>query len=233
MFKSFRTMAMVAVLLCWSLSGGVAVADSPNLENVSDQFKDTPDGWRLQVSLYNMTITSVPNMAATAFTREAFVSATAEVWVEALHPDDSTPSGSEVTKRSISLWLEQGCQAKLGVLTLAESIDSSGSLSGGSPSVVGDSNPSVNQTLQPGDTTGKNLQNKVYPDKAVDQNAPSKPPWVGPGWSNDKLTVALQNWNLKVDSCAGPVSFRFVAEATMSTTRSDDAVNAFSAIVQV
>ena len=147
-----------------------------------------------------------------------------------------------MTKRSISLWLEQGCQAELGVLTLAESIDSSSSLSGSaspggtpiiSPSAGGDSNPSVNQTLQPGDTTAKNLQNKVYPDKAVDENAPSKPPWVGPGWSNDKVTVAVQNWNLKVDSCAGPVSFRFVAEATMSTTRSDDAVNAFGAIVQV
>jgi hypothetical protein len=240
--NSIRTVVFVVVLLCWSLSGGVAVADSPNLENVTDQFKDTPDGWRLHVSLYNVTITSVPNMAATAFTREAYVSATAEVWVEALHPDDSTPSGSEVTQRSISLWLQQGCQTNLSVTTLSENATAGSSLSGtaaggGAPSIspsgTGNTNPSIQQTLQPGNVTAKNLQNKAYPDLKVVPPQPLIPPWVGPGWSNDKLTVSVRNWNLAVDSCAGPVSFRFIAEATMSTRRSDDAVDAFSAIVQV
>jgi hypothetical protein len=232
--KSLRAAAMIAVLLCGSLGAGVAVADSPNLENVTDQYKDTRDGWRLHVSLYDMTITSVPNMAATAFTREAFVSATAEVWVEALHPDERDAAGSEVTQRSVSLWLQQGCQAQVGVSTLSESVDSGGSVSPGSPAnLAADSNPSVNQTLQPGYATAKNLQNKAYPDLKNGPDSPRVPPWVGPGWTNDKLTVSVRNWNLGVDSCAGPVSFRFIAEATMSTTRSDDAADAFSAIVQV
>jgi hypothetical protein len=251
MRKSFRTVALVVVLFCWGLSGGVAAADPPNLEDVTDQFKDTPDGWRLHVSLYNMTITSVPNMAATAFSREAFVSATAEVWVEALHPEERTPEGSKVTQRSISLWLQQGCQANLSTTTLSDNGTSGGGLSATtgtdatgastgtatSPNVTGNNNPSIQQTLQPGTIARKTLQNKAYPDLKFDKDAlqkpPEPPPWVGPGWSNDKLTVAVHNWDLKVDSCAGPVSFRFIAGATMSTLRSEDNVDAFSAIVQV
>jgi len=163
-----------------------------------------------------------------------FVTATAEVWVEALHPDDSTPSWAEVKQRSISLWLQQGCQATVGGRTLSESVNSGGAISGdGSVSVAGDSNPQVQQALLPGFATAKNLQNKAYPDAKDIDVAPPIPPWVGPRWTNDRLTVSVRNWNLGVDSCAGPVSFRFIAEATMSTTRSDDAVNAFSAIVQV
>ena len=256
MLKCFRAAAIVVVLLCWNLSGGVAVADAPNLEDVTDQFKDTPDGlWRLHVSLYNMNITSVPNMAATAFSREAFISATAEVWVEPLDPVEKTPEGSQVTQRSISLWLEQGCQAKLGTATLSNqgtsneglsntattNADETGTTTSTSnsvtPNVGGNFNPSYQQVLLTGTIDRRVLENKAFPDLQVDekalQGAPKKPPWVGPGWSNDKLTVAVRNWDLKVDGCAGPVSFRFQAGATMSTLRSDDTADAYSAIVQV
>jgi hypothetical protein len=230
----------MACVLCVILSAGVAVADPPNLQDVTDQFKDVPGSWRLHVSLTNMSITSVPNMAATAFTREAFITATAEVWVQALDPNGSTPTGLDVTQRGISLWLQEGCQANLSVTTLSENNTESSGLSATaaaaasiSPTVAQNNNPSVQQTLQPGSVTGKNLKNKVYPDKAVTTPQPLTPPWVGPQWSDDRLTVGVQNWDLKVDSCAGPVSFRFIGEATMSTARSEDTVDAFSAIVQV
>jgi hypothetical protein len=259
--KFVRTVVSVAVLLCWSLSGGVAVADAPNLEDVTDQFEDTPDGlWRLHVSLRNMNITSVPNMAATAFTREAFVSATAEVWVEALHPDDTTPAGADVTHRMIELWLEAGCQVNLGVTQLQANNTSSPGLSdtnstgtngaGASTGTSNSLNPSVgqapqqiiNEALTSGAIERRLLQRKAYPDVKANQrllqNPPAKPDeeakaFVGPGWSNDKLIVAVRNWDLKVDSCAGPVSFRFQAAASMRTPRFDDIADAYSAIVQV
>jgi hypothetical protein len=242
--KCFRAGVIVVVLLGLTLSAGVAVADPPNLEDVH-QYQDskvTSDGWRLHVFLDDVAINSVPNMAATAFTREAYVSATATVWVEPLHPDDPAPSWTDVTQRSISLWLQQGCQATLGATTLSLNNSSQAGLQGtatnaGATSITPNAsetpNPQYQQALSPGTAVGKNLQNKAYPDNKVLPPQPRKPPWVGPGWTNDTLTVSLQNWDMRIDGCAGPVSFRFIAEATMSTSRSDDGVDAFSAIVQV
>jgi hypothetical protein len=265
LLKYFRAVVIVAVLPCWSVIGGVAVADPANLEDVTDQFKDTPDGlWRLHVSLRNMNITSVPNMAATAFTREAFVSAAAEVWVEALHPDDKTPEGAGVMQRSITLWLEQGCQANLQTTTLGaqdysptslSDINSTGTNGAGAstgttnsvtPNAGTQPEETFQQQLLPGYINRKLLDQKVYPDLKANPGAlndldlrsglkdPRPPPWVlaaGPGWLDDKLTVAVRNWDLKVDSCAGPVSFRFQAGATMSTPHFDTNVDAYGAIV--
>ena len=179
-------------------------------------------------------------MAATAFTREAFVSATATVWVEALNPMDSTPPGAGVTQRSISLFLQEGCQAVVGGANLTLGNSSSTSLqetttTPGSTSITPQAsetpNPQYQQALSPGTIAAKNLQNKAYPDQPDLSAQP--PPWVEPGWKNDTLTVSLRNWDLKVDSCGGPVSFRFQGEALMSTRRYNAAVDAFSDIVQV
>ena len=241
MLKSFRSGVIVVVLLCLKLSAGVAVADPPNLEDVHQSTDYPLDGWRLHVSLENMSITSVPNMAATAFTREAFISATATVWVEPLYPDDPTPLGLGIRQRSISLWLEQGCQIKLqggtvglnntSSTSISESATSAGATTT-SPSASETPNPSYQQQLTPGEIVAKSIQNKAYPDKNEQGKYPT-PPWVGPRWTNDTLTVSVQNWDLKYNACAGPVSFRFQGEATMSTDRSTDNVDAFGDIVQV
>jgi hypothetical protein len=244
--KAIRTGVIVVVLLCLSLSGGVALAEAPDPDGTEQDgdYKDTADGnWRLHVYLDHVAITSVPNMAATAFTREAYVSATATVWVEALgDPNVPSPRGAEVMQRSIALWLQEGCQ--VGVFGANVSLNNSSQTglqgtasSTGTTSITPNAsenpNPQYQQTLAPGTIKGKNLQNKAYPDpKPV--APPGPPPWVvGPGWKNDTLTVSVRNWDMPVDDCAGPVSFRFDAEAVLSTPRFDVNVDAFSAIVQV
>jgi hypothetical protein len=238
--ESNRTGVVGLVVLALTFSGGVAVADPPTLNNV-DEYKETAEhSWRLHVSLRDMSITSVPNMAATAFSREAFLNATAEVEVLPINTDNPTPPDQKITQRSISLWLQMGCQATMSSGTLTYSNTSSAGLSataatsGGnslSPSVGESPNPQYGQTLAPGTIVGKNLRNNAYPDQPDATGA--KPPWVGPGWTNDKLTVSIQNWVRNVDNCAGPASFRFIGEAMMSTSRSNDNVNVFSDIVQV
>lgn len=251
MLKSFRTGVIVVVLLCFSVSNSVAVADpdDPDDPDKIVQSKETADDWLLTVSLDHVAITSVPNMAATAFTREAYISATATVKVQPLHPDQPPAPGTKVTQRSISLWLQEGCQAQLQVTTLTGNNSSQAGLSGSAtsagatsitPNVSETPNPSITETIQPGTIVGVNLLNKVYPDLAVNKavkspypQLPTTPPWVGPGWTNDTLTVSLRDWDEKVDGCAGPVSLRFEAEATMSTPHSSDNVDGFSAIVQV
>jgi hypothetical protein len=68
--RLLRAGAGALALLC--LTGGVATADPLPVADVT-QSADTDDGWRLSAALSRMTINSVPNMAATAFTREGFV----------------------------------------------------------------------------------------------------------------------------------------------------------------
>ena len=69
MLRILRAGALV-VLLC--LGDGVAAADPLPVADVT-QSAETDDGWHLSVALTRMTMNSVPNMAATAFTREGFV----------------------------------------------------------------------------------------------------------------------------------------------------------------
>ena len=108
MLESNRTGVVGLVVLALTFSGGVAVADPPTLNNV-DEYKETAEhSWRLHVSLRDMSITSVPNMAATAFSREAFLNATAEVEVLPINTDNPTPPDQKITQRSISLWLQMG-----------------------------------------------------------------------------------------------------------------------------
>ena len=59
----------------------MAAADPLPVADVT-QSAETDDGWHLSVALTRMTINSVPNMAATAFTREGFVTGKAAAAID-------------------------------------------------------------------------------------------------------------------------------------------------------
>ena len=234
--KSFRIGVIAVVLVSLTLSVGVAAADvdAPNLNNRSDS-KPTHDGWVLKVSLADMNITSVPNMAATAFTREAFVSATATV--ENLAPAGKPPA-SEVPKRTISLWMQLGCQVDLGALTLTGSntsqvgISSTANNAGAvsvTPNASDNPNPQLALPVSPGTIKEKNLLNKAYPP--ADSTKPDAP--KPPAADANALIVSLRMWDMKVEACGGPVSARFHAEAQEESSHSTDSVDAYSDIVQI
>jgi hypothetical protein len=56
-----------------------ATADPVPIADVT-RTADTDDGWHLSAELTDMTINSVPNMAATTFTKEAFLTACWPPW---------------------------------------------------------------------------------------------------------------------------------------------------------
>ena len=264
MLKAFRTGVIVAVILCFTftVSGGVAAADPPDPGGIEqaaaaadspdpdhiEQTTDTADGnWRLHASLDHVRITSVPNMAATAFTREAFISATATVWVQPLHDAPPPPDeGAYVRQRSITLFLQEGCQANMGDATMTLNNNSFDQVSGTAattgpntitPTVAGSLFPAYQQFLTPGTTTQAMQRLAAWPtpfpsdDK---KDIETKPPWVTEdGWKGDTLTVGVNNTDMHFDKCAGPVSLRFIAAATMQTKRSYYTTAAFSATVQV
>ena len=105
MLKSFRSGAIVSgaiVLSLLTVGGGVAAADPVNVPDVA-QYVDTVDHWRLTASLTGVTINPVPNSAATAFSREGFISGLA---TETIEGSGSPP----VDKGTLRLWVQFGCQ---------------------------------------------------------------------------------------------------------------------------
>lgn len=84
---------------------GTAAADPVPVADVT-QSADTDDGWHLSATLTNMTINSVPNMAATALTKEAFVTGKA---VAKIDGDGTIP----VNSGSLVLGVQLGCQLDL------------------------------------------------------------------------------------------------------------------------
>jgi hypothetical protein len=90
-------------LLC--VATGVAKADPIPIQDVS-QAADTDDNWHLGVALTMMAMNSVPNMAATAFTREAFVTGKAMATIDG---NGAIP----VNSGTLVFGLQLGCQIDL------------------------------------------------------------------------------------------------------------------------
>ena len=101
--RLIRAGAVAVGLLC--LTAGVAAADPLPVADVT-QSAVTDDGWHLSAALTRMTINSVPNMAATAFTREGFVTGKAAAAIDG-------NGGSAVNSGTLVFGLQLGCQVDL------------------------------------------------------------------------------------------------------------------------
>lgn len=102
-----RKLTSIAALAISPLyvSAGVATADPLPVADVA-QSAVTDDGWHLSASLTRMTINAVPNMAATAFTREGFVTGKAAASIDG---NGAIP----VNTGSLVMGLQLGCQIDL------------------------------------------------------------------------------------------------------------------------
>ena len=96
---------MALLCVAGGVAPGLAAADPLPVADVR-QAVNTEDGWRLGVSLTQMTVNSVPNMAATAFTREGFVTGRAEASIDG-------SGSSAVNNGTLIVGLQLGCQVDL------------------------------------------------------------------------------------------------------------------------
>ena len=200
-----------AALLC--VSAGVAAADPLPVADVT-QSTDTDDGWHLSAALTRMTINSVPNMAATAFTREGFVTGKAAATIDG---NGSVP----VDSGTLVMGLQLGCQVDLS--------------EGGSLDVGADAG------ISPGFGSGGNLLNVVGPYADINGDAsinllPGTITNLGLGKKALKGRtgeIVVHDAHVKVDACGGAVSVRFFATAMIDTDKSDDSVNAYGDIVSL
>jgi hypothetical protein len=187
-----------------------AHADPLSLADVT-QSADTDDGWHLSAALTNMTINSVPNMAATAFTREGFVTGKA---VATIDGNGDVPVNSGL----LVLGLQLGCQIDLS---------EGGSVSAGGDAGIGlgIGNVITNDTSGPYADINGNVSLNLLPGTITN---------VGLGTKSLKGRtgeIFVHDAHVKVDACGGPVSVRFFTTAKIDTDKSDDSVNTYGDIL--
>ncbi len=202
-----RARAVGVALRC--IGHGLAAADPLPVADVT-QSTDTDDGWHLSAALTRMTVNSVPNMAATAFNREGFVTGKAAATIDG---NGEIP----VNSGTLVLGLQLGCQVDLS---------EGGSLSAGAG-------------ISPGFSNGANLLNVIGPYAEVNGNAsinllPGTITNLGLGKKALKGRtgeIVIHDAHVKVDACGGQVSVRFFASVMIDTDKSDDSVNAYGDIL--
>jgi hypothetical protein len=195
------------------MGSGVAAADPLPVADVT-QSADTDDGWHLSAALTRMTINSVPNMAATAFTREGFVTGKAAATIDG-------NGAAAVNSGTLIFGLQLGCQIDLS--------------EGGS--VGGDADIGIN----PGFTGGSNLVSDFGPYADLGGNVsinllPGTITNIGLGKKSLKGRtgeIVVHDAHVKVDACGGAVSVRFFASVMIDTDKSDDSVNAYGDILSL
>src|ERR1700758_4746362 len=205
----FRTVVIVVASLF--VCCGVAAADPVPIADVT-QSADTDDGWHLSATLTSQSINAVANMAATSFTREAFVTGKA---VANIDGDGTIP----VQTGELVFGVQLGCQADLS--------------QGGNVGLSGDLTGFSNAF-----TTGTGLGsilNNFIPTPDISPNGsinllPGNIKTLGLGTKKLKGRtgeITVHDAHVKVDGCTGIVAVRFFTFASISTDHGDDSVNTY------
>jgi hypothetical protein len=207
--RFLRAGGLAMTLLC--VTAGVARADPIPLADVT-QSADTDDNWHLSAALTRMAMNSVPNMAATAFTREAFVTGKAAATIDG---NGAIP----VNSGTLVMGLQLGCQIDLsegGSIGGDADIGINPGLNGNVINDVGpyaDLGGNVSINLLPGTITNLGLGKKSLKGRTGE--------------------IVVHDAHVKVDACGGPVSARFFASVMIDTDKSDDSVNAYGDILSI
>jgi hypothetical protein len=210
------TVLRTGVIIVAFLFGGcgVAAADPVPVANVT-QSANTDDGWQLSASLTNMTINSVPNMAATALTREGFVTGKAAAKIDG---NGKVP----VNSGDLLLGVQVGCEVDLsqggnvgvsGTLGIGFGFQNGTGLSALGPSPYADISPNVSVNILPGNINTLGLGRKSLKGRTGE--------------------ITVHDAHVKVDGCGGPVSVRFFTYAQISTDNGDDSVNTYGDILNL
>jgi MspA protein len=210
----FRTVVVVVTPLF--VCCGVAAADPVPIADVT-QSADTDDGWHLSATLTDQVVNAVANMAATSFTREAFVSGKA---VANIDGGGNIP----VNTGDLVFGVQLGCEADV-------SQGGNIGLSGGASS---------NNFFSSG-LSLSNLLSSLIPTPNISPNAslnllPGNIKTLGLGTKKLKGRtgeITVHDAHVKVDGCTGIVAVRFFAYASISTDHGDDSVNAYGDVLVI
>ncbi|WP_334029236.1 MspA family porin [Nocardia terpenica] len=197
-------------LLAGVLAFGMAAAGTADAEVVGDKQRDvrTDDGWMLQVSKSQENLDRWPALSAVPTSREGFVSLKA---IAAITGAGRVP----VSSGTVTLGYQIGCQVDVSTgltLGLGFSIGPNASLNISYPpsvSVGGQASvsPNISTTLKPG--------------------AIATVPFGSKPLAASRASITADQVEIKVDACAGPVTLRSYATASMSTATADNSVTVY------
>ncbi|QIS05582.1 hypothetical protein F5X71_27630 [Nocardia brasiliensis] len=171
--------------------------------------KPTVDGWVAQASLVNVVVNTVPNLAQSPWSREAFIDATALGQVTG---QGSTGIKSGVLRSGLQLGcntdvssgLQAGSSASVGP-NASVSISQLPSASLGGSATV---SPQIQTTIKPGAITVIPLGERIL---------------EGALGASDLTGIQVH-----VDNCLGPVSVRVYTQLSISSHVSDTTVTVYS-----
>ncbi|NQE93389.1 MspA family porin [Nocardia terpenica] len=208
--RSIRTVTAAVGALAGAAVFGAAAAGPAAADAVADKVRTvtTEDGWNLTVTKTAENIDRAPSLDADPFTHEGFVSlkAVAEIGGE---------GGVPVTGANVSYGYQIGCQ-----------VDVSSGLTVGLGFSIGP-NASVNISYPPSVSIGgnasvsPNISTTVKPGGITTVTFGSKPLQATKG------VLAADQVEIKVSACAGPVSLRSFATATIATPTEDHSTTAY------
>ncbi|MFQ6326047.1 MspA family porin [Nocardia sp. CWNU-33] len=198
------TIAMLSVAAVAAFGMTAATATADQLADKSRSIS-TEDGWDLQVSKTAEDVQHIPNLAATPFTREGFVSLSAAA-------DISGEGRTAVNSGTVQLGYQIGCQADvtnglsmglsaaIGPNAMVTIVPQPGLAVGGSALVL----PNISATIKPGTISSITLGTKTL--------------------AGAHGSISVDQVQIKIDACAGAVSLRSFAIVSISTATADNSV---------
>ncbi|MFD0362764.1 MspA family porin [Nocardia sp. GCM10030253] len=195
-------MLSIAAVAAFGMTAATATADQ-----LADKSRSisTEDGWDLQISKTAEDVQRVPNLAATPFTREGFVSLSAAA-------DISGEGRAAVNSGTVQLGYQIGCQADvtnglslglsaaIGPNAMVTVVPQPGLAVGGSALVL----PNISATIKPGTISSITLGTKAL--------------------AGVHGSISVDQVQIKIDACAGAVSLRSFAIVSISTATADNSV---------
>ncbi|SHQ89452.1 MspA family porin [Mycobacteroides abscessus] len=200
-------------------------AVSANAQGLPDSnlLDRTEDGWGIEVSTLDEEVNPVPNLAATAFSREAFVQFTG---VGKINGQGSNP----VTSASLTIGYQMGCQIDLSQgITLGGSVGAGvgggvgglGGIAGGVGFGAGGGAVGAGAGINGG------LQFTLRPGGIV------AVPMDSMALKGSEARLRVRNMHIKIDACGGPVTVRSFTLLSITTDFTHSSLATYGEPIQI
>lgn len=211
---------LFAALTMFAASAVTAQAQGLPDSNLLDR---TEDGWGIEVSTLDEEVNPVPNLAATAFSREAFVQFTG---VGKINGQGSNP----VTSASLTIGYQMGCQIDLSQgITLGGSVGAGvgggvgglGGIAGGVGFGAGGGAVGAGAGINGG------LQFTLRPGGIV------AVPMDSMALRGSEARLRVRNMHIKIDACGGPVTVRSFTLLSITTDFTHSSLATYGEPIQI
>ncbi|WP_194836679.1 MspA family porin [Nocardia sp. XZ_19_369] len=183
-----------SVLTIGAASTGTAAA-----EPLADKSRETTtdDGWQIRLTKTEENLDRYPNLAATPFTREGFVS------LKAIADIDGTGT-APVNSGAITLGYQLGCQ-----------VDVSNGMAIGL---------AIGPSITIGITTGVGASASISPTVYLKPGTITTIPFGTKSLAGRHGSITSDQVHIKIDGCMGPVSLRSYAQVNITTPTADNSL---------